>query len=121
MIDIDTKFKRLRGEFQTEEDQVRISGWEKSIRKFVLTSKLKDNDAFKLIISKYEAEREKLRNTLSEDVSLFKDGDAIILGRLIHERIKFINEFFAIFSTAEMNAKAIDNTIDRALGDNGTS
>lgn len=113
--EIEKKFNKLRGEYQTEEDQIRLAAWEKSMRVHVLTSKLKENDAFKLLIARYEKERQKLYKSLTENDFLFKDQDGFILGRLIHARIGFINNFFKVFSIADMQATGILNQVDAAL------
>lgn len=109
------KFDALRKGFQTEEDQIRISKWEKDLRVHTLTSNLKENDAFKMLIARYQAERERLRATLSKDDKLFKDADGLLLGRMIHARISFINEFLKVFDVAEAAAKTLMSTIDKAL------
>lgn len=109
------KFAKLRSMYLTEEDQIRIGKWEKLAHENFLTSSLAQNDAFKLLIQKYKAEKEKIRKMLSENKSLFANPEGMMLGQLAHSRVEFIDEFLAIFTKAENAGSSLGNTLDKAL------
>lgn len=114
-MDIFNKIDELRKKYPDEESMVIVSDWEKRVKVASLTSNLKNNDAFKILIDRYEDEIIKIKKELYSNPKLFENEEGIILGRLLYARMKWCKEFLDIFNIAEKQVEGVNNLIDNKL------
>lgn len=117
MEEIIRKLNILRAKYPEQEDQTILNDWEVSTKTALITAKLQENDAVKLIIKKYTEELVRLNRILSTDQSLFKDEDGRHLGLLIHAQKNFYIKFLKMFSSAQSLVDSMERTIDNELND----
>lgn len=109
------QLEQLRDKYPGEDNQTRFSGWEKSLKKSSLFTNLRQHAAFKIICDGYYEELLKINKELQTNSALFKDPEGMILGRLLHERKRFIQEFFKPFETAKVVEASVKDNITNNL------
>lgn len=117
MDEISQKLNALRKKYPEQEDQTLLNEWEKSAKVAVMTAKLVENDAVKLILEKYKIELADLNHILANNPSLFKDEDGRLLGQVIHAKKDFYIKFLKIFSSAQVQVDAMNANLDNKLND----
>lgn len=115
MDEINQKIEALRKKYPDEQSVSDLQSWEKNAKIAVMTANLQENDAIKLILDQYRKELNTLNKMLMGDETLFKNEDGRILGQMIHTRKKWCEKFLGIFTKADSQVKAINNTLDKSL------
>lgn len=117
MEDIYRLLEKIREKYPDSESMELTATWEKAARRASLTSNLKENDAFKIIVSQYTMEIKKIDKELANTPELFNDEDGKHLGRMLCARKKFCQDFLRIFDIADKRLDSLRKTIESGLKD----
>lgn len=112
---LEAKFKALAEAYPDAESQEDIAQMRKTIRLNDLTSKLRDNDAMKVILSEMEEELGRIEKELSTDETLFIASDGALRGRVLHARRTWLRKFLTLFDRAQATVDSVIKNIDYKL------
>lgn len=113
--------EKLKKLYPDEESQRDIVDLEKTLKKSGLMVNLLHHDGFKIIISRFESELERLNKTLQTGADLFDTPEGVIKGKLIHARKQWIKDFLGIFGIAKTEHGYTTSKIKSLLEDQTVS
>lgn len=116
-MDIWEKLKVLKEKYPDEESAGMISTYDQMLRKAMVVGSLQDHDGFKLLVGKYAGEIAQIKEALGTNEAFFKNEEGIMLGRLMHERRKWCEDFLRFFDSATHTRVGIENSIERKLSE----
>jgi len=93
------KLKKLYPDAESQED---IVNFEKELKKSGLMLNLLQHDGFKIFVTKFESELERINKSLQTDLSLFENEEGKFKGKLLHARKQWIKDFLKVFQGAKV-------------------
>lgn len=112
---VQAQIEELRKKYPDDESASMMSEWERTLKKSDLFLDLKNHAAFQIIVDNYYQELKKINKTLQDDVSLFKDPESLLIGRMLHERKRFIQTFLRPFELARVDSESTKKIINIKL------
>lgn len=117
MDEIRAKIEKIHKLYPSEDDHQFLDPIEKNAKISSLLKDLGGHDGVKILLEEYNKEFASLRKILLEDETLFKGPEGMVLGQIIHARIKWCKKFIGIFSSAERRVEDINKELDKIISD----